>query len=180
MNLLLLLTSISWFSSTIPSPGNKDEIRWSQRSDLTFSDFKGEVPPNTPWAALTSSIIYFTYNTYNGKISTIKVYASFKKNESWIKNNLNDVLAHEQLHFAITEYFARKLYDDAQELKEHTGDISIAANALFKSINKDCDRMQEQYDEATEHGMKLPVQEKWKTTVDKLLSEYDSYPAITD
>lgn len=180
MNLFLLIASILWYAVVPSSVETDDEIRWSQRSELGFSDFKGEVPSNTPWAALTSSFIYFTYSTTNGKISTIKVYASFKKKESWMKTNRDDVLAHEQLHFAITEYFARKLYSDAQQLKQRSGNISPAANALFQSINSDCDKVQQDYDDETDHGVNAEAQEKWKKKVALMLKDFEAYPEITD
>ncbi len=175
MHLTLLLLATFWLHSNCFPGQDTDEIRWSQKSELEYSDFKGNVPGNSPWAALTASYIYFTYSTTNGKISTLKVYASFKKNESWIKNARADVLAHEQLHFAITEYYARKLYNEAQQLKTQSGNAA-AANALFNAVNKECDQMQESYDSDTNHGVNTVTQEKWRVRVATLMKQYEPYP----
>lgn len=180
MNIFLLLATLYMSSFSLQVTDNNDEIRWADRNVITFEDFKGGAPEESPWAALTASYIYFNYSTSNGRISTIKVYASFKKNESWMKTKRDDVLGHEQLHFAITEYFARKLYADAQALKEKTGDLSTAANSLFRKINESCDRMQATYDSETEHGIKTEEQASWKTKVEAMLKEYDAYPALTE
>ena len=180
MNQLLLLVSLYISSVSLQVTDGDDEIRWADRSEITFEDFKGDVPGDSPWAALTASYIYFNYSTSNGRISTIRVYASFKKNESWMKTNRDDVLGHEQLHFAITEYFARKLYADSQALKEKTGDLSAAANSLFRKINESCDRLQATYDSETEHGIKTEEQARWKAKVEAMLKEYDAYPAMTE
>ncbi|MEP7127288.1 MAG: DUF922 domain-containing protein [Chitinophagales bacterium] len=180
MNLLLLIVSLSWTTFVAIPSDVENEIRWNDRSKIAYDDFKGVVPENSPWAALTASYIYFTYSTTNGKISTVKVYSAFKKNESWMKTNREDVLGHEQLHFAIAEYYTRKLYADAQLLKEKPGDISVAANKLFKSINEACDQLQQTYDSETEHGVKTEEQARWKKKVESMLDEYEAYPVITD
>jgi hypothetical protein len=180
MHLIFLLYSVLWLPVSVFENREADEIRWSQKSELDYSDFKGAVPGNTPWAALTTSYIYFTYSTSNGKISTFKVYASFKKNESWMKTARADVLAHEQLHFAITEYFARKLYSDAQQLKSQSGNVAASANALFNAVNKECDQMQETYDDETEHGVDIAKQEKWRMRVAGLMKQYDPYPETVE
>src|SRR4030095_9396044 len=106
---LFLVTFFPPFFPKAPAAG-ADEIRWIQRQTLAYNDFKGSVPENTPWAALTSTYIYFTYGTTNGKLTSYHVYAAFRKNESWIKTKNENVLSHEQLHFDIAEAFSRKLY----------------------------------------------------------------------
>ena len=176
MQFLLLIVATLCLHVSAIRPANEEEIRWSQKSVLSYSDFKDKVPENTPWAALTASYIYFTYSTSNGSISKIHVYASFKKNESWMKTAREDVLAHEQLHFAITEYFARKLYHDSQQLRTERGNVSAAANNLFKAINRECDEMQEAYDEETEHGVRPESQEKWEKRIEGLMKAYPPYP----
>jgi hypothetical protein len=167
----LLLSALSM--SFNPGEG---EIKWPEGKKLTYSDFEGRVPPNTPWAALTSSNIYFTYQTSNGKLSSFLVYASFRKKNSWIKIKNEAVLNHEQLHFDITETFTRKLYKEISLLKDSHGDIPKQVTELFKRINNECDQMQQQYDAETQHGTLPEEQESWKKKVEKMLSDYPPYP----
>jgi hypothetical protein len=98
-------------------PANTEEIKWTERRQLAFSDFNGQMPASTPWAALTSSYVYFTYAPRMVNYQRFSVYASFRKKESWMKVKNEEVLNHEQLHFDITEVFARKLYGEAALLK---------------------------------------------------------------
>src|SRR4029453_673466 len=128
------------------------------------------VPENTPWAALTSTYIYFTYGTTNGKLTSYHVYAAFRKNESWIKTKNENVLSHEQLHFDIAEAFSRKLYKKAAELKNEAGDIPKEAKALFKKVNDECDRVQQQYDDESAHGTKEKEQAAWKKKIEEMMS----------
>lgn len=177
MLITLLIYTIACSGMYVHPPMSDDnEIRWSDSTALNFGDFMGAPPANSPWAALTASYIYFTYSTSNGRLSSMLVYASFKKDESWMKTERYDVLTHEQLHFAITEYFARKLYAEAQTLKQGTKDVSAAANTLFNSLNEACDRMQDRYDRETNHGVNAEAQAAWKITVAAMLKEYDHYP----
>src|SRR5690349_8815741 len=92
-----------------------DEIRWQESRKLTFDDFKGDIPRVTPWAASTSSEIHFGYETTNGLLTHVVVYASFNPEKSWIKKRLPAVLSHEQLHFDITEIFTRKFYHEVMK-----------------------------------------------------------------
>lgn len=177
--LLIILSLLSPWKSDLP-PVNSEEIRWMDRHELTYSDFKGKVPGNTPWAALTSSYIYFTYGTTNGRLTSYKVYASFRKSESWMKIKNEEVLAHEQLHFDISEAFTRKLYAQVQELKNKSGDIPKQASDLFNRMNSECDQTQQLYDEETDHGVNEEEQLKWKKKVEELLSSYDPYPVPTN
>lgn len=153
------------------------EIKWVEGRMLTYNDFQGKVPTASPWAALTSSNIYFTYSTANGRLSDFRVYASFIAENSWMKIENEDVLAHEQLHFDITEIFARKLYLEADLLKTKSGSVPKLASDLFKNINKDCDAMQQQYDDETSHGTKSDKQIEWAKKIALILSNHPSYPA---
>jgi len=91
-----------------------------------------------------------------------------------VKNE--EVLNHEQLHFDITEVFARKLYGEAALLKDEPGDIPAKAKELFNRINSECEKMQEQYDDETQHGTVIDRQTAWNKKVNELLKQYEPYP----
>lgn len=153
------------------------EIRWQETRKLTFADFKETVPPSSPWAATTQSMINFSYAEVNGKLSNVVVYASFIPEKSWMKKRIPEVLGHEQVHFDITEVFARKFYHKV--IKETSFSRERLRN-LFKAENSACDEFQKQYDEETEHGTKEDMQEKWRERVSKLLETTPPYPSQED
>lgn len=170
--LIFLFTYCSTGKAVAPSA----EIRWQEARKLTFADFKGSVPAYSSWAATTQSMINFSYEETNGKLLNVVVYASFIPEKSWMKNRIPEVLAHEQLHFNITEVFARKFYS---EVIKQTSFSKEKLRNLFKAENSACDELQQQYDEETDHGTKEEIQEKWKEKVSKLLQSYEPYPEIT-
>jgi hypothetical protein len=180
MRITLFIISLLLYSSIEGALPDDDEIHWTKRQTLTFDDFQSMVPDNTSWAALTSSYIYFTYGTSNGNLTSMRVYASFRKKESWMKIKNENVLAHEQLHFDITEVFTRKLYSEAQELKGKKGNIPQQVKDLFNTINDQCDLVQRQYDNETVHGTRNEEQEVWKKKVAQMLIQYPEYPDETN
>ncbi len=170
---LIFIFLVSLFASENIS-SSADDIRWQPERKLTYQDFRGAVPGSTPWAATTNSSILFGYETVNEKITRVSVYASFIPKKSWMKKKLPEVLGHEQLHFDITEIFARRFYH--QVMKENSADKDFL-DSLFKSVNLDCSNLQQQYDDETNHGIIEDVQAKWKVKVDSLLNITPLYPA---
>jgi len=170
----LFLIFLFSFCSTEKTFSPSAEIRWQETRKLTFADFKGAVPAFSSWAATTQSTINFSYSETNGKLSNVIVYASFTPEKSWMRKRIPEVLAHEQIHFDITEVFARKFY---HEVMNETSFSKEKLRDLFKSENAACEELQQQYDDETEHGTKEEMQEKWKETVSKLLESNAPYPS---
>jgi hypothetical protein len=92
-------------------------IPWSEQRKLTVKDFKADTV-NRPRRAATSSYnkLYFD-NPSPFLKSTLRIEAVFDCRSSYFKEGYNNkyVLEHEQLHFDITELFARKLTKVLQE-----------------------------------------------------------------
>jgi len=170
----LLLVLLSIFSVET-SLSVTDDIRWEESRKLSFMDFKGDVPAITPWAATTSSQISFYYESVNGKLTKVTVYASFNKEKSWMKKKIPEVLTHEQVHFDITEVFARKFYHDV--MKKNSADKK-ELNTLFQQANKECGEMQEKYDDETDHGTIEDAQAKWIEKVTAMLRDEEPYPGV--
>ena len=88
-------------------------IQWNASKKLSWSDFKGPVQIDADAVAVTASGITFSYavRQTDGRFTSFdgQVDAFFYPEKSWyIKEKGNDhILAHEQLHFDITELHAR-------------------------------------------------------------------------
>ena len=83
-------------------------------------------------------------------------------------------LAHEQLHFDITELHVRKFRKQISALKisQHLGND---LNRLHQSINKELTTMQNQYDKESNNSINKDVQAKWSLYVAKELKKYEVY-----
>jgi len=112
---------------------------------LSWEDFKGSPPPNTEASACTCTNIVIGVDT---------AYAIFIPDRSWTKTNDPEVLRHEQLHFAITQF------------------CSFIITKQLKSLNKDIDvhlrmwrRLENSYDKETNHGQDTIAQRRWEQSI---------------
>lgn len=135
---LLLVLMIIICSSTSPdyrlnvktNNEESDIIVWSNDRKLIWEDFTGipdttESHPILTTVAVTSSVIKFEYDTKNNMVIKYKLEPIFIKSKSWTITNDIRVLAHEQLHFDITELYARKIrkaFDSLQSRKNYIED----------------------------------------------------------
>jgi hypothetical protein len=149
-------------------------IYWGQK--LKWSDFRGSVPPDSKFDALTHSLIDLKFEG-EGKYLTFNIETIFDPNQSWKKEGVNDyVLNHEQLHFDITEYQARLL---RKKLKSHkykdVNSIETEVRKMFNDAYQNATDMQVKYDHDTNHSLNKKKQSKWNKKVRKLLQQTRSY-----
>ncbi|MEO9893723.1 DUF922 domain-containing protein [Aurantibacter sp.] len=156
----------------------QDEDRvllWSKDRKLTWADYKGS-PLKTEWAAATtaSGITYSLSSIIGNGESSLEVIVSslFYPDKSWHKPDLcNDViLSHEQLHFDITELFARKFRAKLRTVRNDTN-IKKKVRAIFVEINKDLHAFQNKYDRETNYSRDVKQQEIWNKTIHEALNE---------
>ncbi len=155
-------------------------IPWRNTSKLSWSDFKAKPRNTTNAAAVTASGLSFSFSIKQSNIRVIsfttQVYAYFYPNESWYKpEQANDhVLKHEQLHFDITELYARKFRQRISKLKI-SNTIRKTLKALQEIINKELDQMQQQYDRETSHSRNAEAQKKWEKYIASELNKLSKY-----
>ena len=146
-----------------------DQIIWNKARKLTWNDFKAEPPADTPVAALTASGISYSFSSVqNGDEMEIRyiVTANFYPNRSWYqpKYGSSNVLAHEQLHFDITELFARK-FRQRLDSARFTKDIKAEVRTIFQQINRELSEYQDRYDLETNSSRLLDRQREWQLKV---------------
>jgi len=172
MKYVLLLSAVFLVAATI----SDREIRWSNRP-LSWDDFKQVSRNGTSFKAQTYSGIRYSLKDNNGKVY-IDVEAYFDQEESWVVRGSNTgyLLNHEQLHFDITELFARKL---RAELMDYQGMSAsdFRSNRTWRVANEAHDRlynemvaMQNLYDEETDHSLRKKEQAYWES---KIVNELD-------
>lgn len=159
---------------------NEETLIWKATKKLTWADFKGKPIANSNAAALTASGITFGYSvkTANNRIIdyTTSVEAHFYPNKSWYKttNATPYILAHEQLHFDITELYARKFRQQISKLKLNQN-IKSQLKRLHTAINKALSNTQNKYDEQTHHSINKKAQAQWQTYIAAELKKLDAY-----
>ena len=102
--------------------------------------------------------------------------AYFEKKESWYKQDAHTDyhLAHEQLHFDVTELYARKLRKALSEQNFRCGEEDEFENYIEQYL-KNWETAQQSYDFATHHSVDKESQKDWHYKIAFELSLLDEF-----
>ncbi|GAB3897297.1 hypothetical protein [Spirosoma agri] len=156
---------------------NDDTVHYNPSRKLTWADFRAEPRRGSHYAAEV-----FTSFAYEGKSSVkdgiinlnLNVKGYMLKESSWGRTEArNDYsLNHEQRHFDVTkiivERFKRKIHPDSLTLEDYNSIIQYQFIESYREMN----RMQEQYDSETNHGINQVAQERWNQKIDAELRSF--------
>ena len=155
-------------------------ITWSKDLELQWSDFKGVPKPAQNDVASTASGISFGFSTTKSSSGLVdysfEVIAHFYPEKSWrINDSLSAiVLAHERLHFDITELYARKFRQRISNFT-FTNEINIEMERINNAINVELGEMQKKYDAETDHSQILEKQTEWQNFIAAELKNLSNY-----
>ncbi|GMN09437.1 hypothetical protein MTsPCn9_01070 [Croceitalea sp. MTPC9] len=165
-----LLLGLSCFSQEI-----EDSYLWNKDFRLTWEDFKGAVPPDAVPAATTASGISYKYsaNLIHHEVKLdFEVNAFFYPNESWYKPDVcnNLILSHEQLHFDISELFARKMRRRLSETS-FSDNVKSEIRKIYKETLEELSDFQDRYDWETNFSRNREQQLRWNKQIAAALDE---------
>ena len=172
-NWLFLAILFFAFSGNTDSP---DVIYWSEDYKLDWNDF--QAVPRFDYksiSALTSSgIVHYTGCENN--LITYKVRSYFEKHESWVKDvaRTNHHLNHEQIHFDITELYARKLRKLLSENEFRCGEED-KFEQFVKNALESWQQEQQNFDIITRHSLDRPQQKEWLYKIEMELSLLEDF-----
>ena len=148
-------------------------IVWSASRPLTMADYLGRPGVGDQLASSTSSNINANA-ACRDFVFTGTAQATFDPNTSWFrepKKASPALLRHEQLHFDITELYARIMRQKLAAFAPKANCLKLqpAFNNLTKGVYAEWDREQNRYDQDSNHGLNAARQEFWeKQTQQKL------------
>lgn len=158
-------------------------ITWTDSYQLSWKDFQGQPANNSSAVAITASGISFEYAIKESVFGILnvktKVSACFYPKESWYKPKLvnNYILAHEQLHYDITELYARK-FRKAITLIKPSKSLKRDLSALQKTINSQLTKRQNDYDFETNNSRNTEAQQNWQLLIEKELQELETFKSL--
>lgn len=151
------------------------EIVWHEERKLSQTDFKAS-PVNRPFEAATSTSIRYHWSgtPISGKV-TFKTQAVFFCQNSYFKNTLNptQILGHEQLHFDITEIFARKFVKNVQEKLITFKELEQQHKEFYNQIIKEWQDLQDKYD--YEIYNEISTQQAWSQKIQLQLDSLSNW-----
>ncbi|PKV75215.1 hypothetical protein [Pontibacter ramchanderi] len=156
------------------SSSDQDTVFYNPGRPLNWNDFKADINRTSRFSATV-----FPSFAYEGetevKDGIIHLHLNMKvyvlKSSSWVKDNAKDSygLNHEQRHFDIvklvSERFKQKIKPDELSLTDYNSNVQYHFIESFREMN----RLQEQYDSETRHGLDKAAQERWNQTLDAQL-----------
>jgi hypothetical protein len=156
---------------------DEDTLFYDPARLLSWNDFRAPLTRPSKYAA--SVFPSFSYEGWSEVINgivhirlTTKVFVL--RNSSWVKEGARDAygLEHEQRHFDIVklvvERFKRKIRSDKLSLKSYNSEIQYEYIESFREMN----RLQEQYDGETRHGLDQAAQERWNRRLEHELRPF--------
>jgi hypothetical protein len=136
---LFLVTSLIWTAH--PKEWNNlnktssNRIEWKEDQALNWESFKGKVPIESSLVAETNSGIHLGY-TCTGETMDWNIYAYFDQELSWRKPHATKaILLHENLHFDISELYARKLRKRLHLLKHPCSMEKAELQKIFNEVD---------------------------------------------
>jgi hypothetical protein len=154
----------------------RDTVFYSPDRPLVWDDFRDKPRAGRFAASVFPSFAYEGQSKVSKGVIhvnlTLKVYVL--KNSSWVRDNARDPygLNHEQRHFDIVklvaERFKQKVQPDSLTLEDYNSIIQYQYLESYREMN----RLQEQYDGETGHGLNQAAQERWNQRIDAELRSF--------
>ncbi len=143
------------------------KVLWQENKPLTKQHFKGPVDTKSKFMSNTNTTLNIRIIKQRGVTAEVTNY--FDPAKSWIKPNAtNEILKHEQLHFDITEIYARELRKRIKHLQKNTSDadvLNMEIKFAFKQYARLMEKEQTRYDSETNHSIIIDMQKKWSDSV---------------
>ena len=188
-NIFFLIGFISLMSFSFVKD---DFILWQENKKLKIQDFKAEnkdtIKVNQQQFLGAISAIRIEYSSFQrnkNSVPDFSIKTYFDPNESWMLLKNDYVLQHEQIHFDLTELYARKMRKSVESLRQkNVTNISIYRkkiqhwNAMKEKASNQFDADNQDY--YIKIGQKIlfqknPKQEAWKKKVDRELFQYSLF-----
>lgn len=154
---------------------------YKNRGNLTWKDFitRSTTQNDSRFPSTVSTGLDFNwdYNIDNAQQNfSYTVCARLYPGSSWVISSQKDstLLAHEQLHYDITELYARKLrkvisgYQLGRNIRK---DLKL----IYDTIEDSRKKMQVKYDIQTIHSKNQEIQHVWDKKIDSLLNTLKIY-----
>ena len=169
-----------------------DFILWQENKKLKIQDFKADnkdtVKVNRQQFLGAISAIRIEYSSFQrnkNSVPDFSIKTYFDPNESWMLLKNDYVLQHEQIHFDLTELYARKMRKSVESLRQkNVTNISIYRKKI-QHWNVMKEKASNQFDADNQDyyikiGQKIlfqknPKQEAWKKKVDRELFQYSLF-----
>ena len=176
---MVLLLAFNIFHA-LAQPTEANEVFWDADQSLNWEDFKGTPEVTSNFSAVSATYIETTHGCSENGSFAYQVRAAFVKDQSWTRDvHSQDLLEHEQLHFDLTEYFARKMRHELGELVSPCDKPLEKIKIKIDSLYAQMEHAHQLYDIYTQHGLDHQQQGEWEDYIAKKLKKLNKYQDAT-
>lgn len=143
-------------------------IKWTNGVKLKWADFKGT--PNEDVLAYAQTSYKIEIIPGNVKVDahdnvvnyqSLTTEANFYCDYSWVYEENDYLLLHEQLHFDIAGLYAYKMRVEFEKLKKKKDAQFNSYLKVYEKLWAECRAIQELYDKETNHGQLIEENNRW-------------------
>ncbi len=156
-------------------------IFWNEDIRLTWDDFQIRTKGRRNYYAQSATGIYSFWKCKGSQFEFI-VGAVFDKQDSWVKSSAqldterqHKLLNHEQIHFDLSECYARKIRKAFSELAYP---CSRSHKEIRKIVNRHLEEFhseEKRYDKETSHGLNEEKQAYWDQQIAQRLTAWEGH-----
>lgn len=156
---------------------DNDTVFYDPDRPLRWEDFRGRPQPGGKFSASVFPSFAWEGNSklVNGIIHLhLKTKVYVLKSSSWVKEgNKNPyALNHEQRHFDIVKIIMERFKAKLQAMNLSPDDYEGILGYQYLEVYKEMNRLQDEYDSETRHGINKSAQEQWNQRIDRELREF--------
>lgn len=173
------IKALVWFCSALLFlllSDRENIIDWNSNNVLSWNDYAAKPNQNAQRVAYTACGIHYEFEAFlDPQFSFVTVdtdiKARFYPKLSWVKKEFAtpEILAHERLHFDLTEIYADKFRRIVAETR-FTYNVKMEMQVLYSQIQKELDSVQTFYDLETNLSRNRERQKIWDKKVSLWLS----------
>jgi hypothetical protein len=156
---------------------DNDTVFYDPDRPLRWEDFRGRPQPGGKFSASVFSSFAWEGNSevVNGIIHLyLKTKVYMLKSSSWVREgNKNPyALNHEQRHFDIVKIIMERFKVKLQAMNLSPDDYEGILGYQYLEVYREMNRLQDEYDGETRHGINKTAQEQWNQRIDRELREF--------
>ena len=156
-------------------------VPWSSTRPLRWADFRGDVPAGRTESASTAYSLFYGMRCQGSRLEFL-VTAAFLPDRSWVRpavltnpERSRRTLAHEQTHFDLSEFHARRMRKYFAELYDGCAQRDDLLRSSAERFIQDEAEAQARYDDETRYGVLENRQIVWDRYAAEMLASLRSY-----
>lgn len=165
-----LATTVSLNIVTNHRKSDRDSVFYHPERPIKWTDFRDKPGAKSRFNAAIFTSLAMEGNPYvsDGQIKMpIEVKVYMLPGSSWVRNQNDYSLNHEQRHFDVTRIVGDRLIASLEALDLNPDNYDAMINDAFFDAYREMNRLQELYDKQTSHGINKDEQNKWNTMLDE-------------